>query len=191
MGVVQHYFSISDMVQNPTGLRTRIRGDRSAAPVVNGNSAFIVTEQGLVVVDSQSWPSPTRWAYHQFSREVIPLPVRYVINTHHHLDHAHGNAAYAQLFGTRFDIVSTTFAASALEQAGFWFRSFLQRQPVPATRLRGVPNQERYYAFLQSYIGGLRDRIPARLLGLPPGQPLDPIVSAGVEQVYYYYTAKQ
>lgn len=26
------------------------------APVVNGNSALIVTQEGLVVVDSQSWP---------------------------------------------------------------------------------------------------------------------------------------
>ena len=137
------------------------------APVVNGNSAFIVTEQGLVVVDSQSSPSAARSAYDQFRREVVQLPVRYVINTHHHLDHAHGNAAYAQLFGPQLDIVSTTFAGSALEQAGFWFRSFVQRQPDPSSRLRGVPYQERYYAFVQSYIGGLRDGIPAREARLP------------------------
>ena len=187
MGVARHFFFISYMVQNPTGLQT-YAAIAQPAPVVNGNSAFIVTEQGLVVVDSQSWPSAARSAYEQLRREVVQLPVRYVINTHHHLDHAHGNAAYAQLFGPRFDIVSTTleekmafvfgefhvsigtrggFAASALEQAGFWFRSFLQRQPVPATQLRGVPNQERYYAFLQSYIGGLRDGIPAREARLP------------------------
>jgi hypothetical protein len=29
------------------------------------------------------------------------------------------------------------------------------------------------------------------LLGLPPGQPLEPVVSSGVEQVYYYYAKKQ
>jgi Metallo-beta-lactamase superfamily len=54
-------------------------------PVVNGNSAIIVTKQGLVIVDSLSSPSAAHALYNQFKREVADLPVRYVINTHHHL----------------------------------------------------------------------------------------------------------
>jgi len=48
-------------------------------PVVNGNSAIIVTKQGLVIVDSQSSPSAAHSLYNQFKREVADLPVRYVI----------------------------------------------------------------------------------------------------------------
>jgi cyclase len=136
-------------------------------PVVNGNSAIIVTKKDLVIVDSQSRPSAARSLYGQFKREVAALPVRYVINTHHHLDHAHGNEAYVQLFGTQVDIVSTTFARAALEQAARWFSGFVQRRPVPSSQLQEVPNQERYYAFVESYIGGLRDSIPATEAQIP------------------------
>jgi glyoxylase-like metal-dependent hydrolase (beta-lactamase superfamily II) len=129
-------------------------------PVVNGNSAIIVTQRGLVIVDSQSSPSAAHSLYNQFKREVADLPVRYVINTHHHLDHAHGNAAYSEMFGPHADIISTSFARAALKQAARWFVGFVQRQPVPSSQLQEVSNQERYYAFVESYIGGLREGLP-------------------------------
>jgi cyclase len=130
-------------------------------PVVNGNSAIIVTEKGLVVVDSQSYPSAAQSLYSQFCREVEDLPVRYLINTHHHLDHAHGNAAYVKMFGSRMDIVSTEFSRAALEQAGRWFSAFLQGQALPRSQIQAVSNQQMYYGFLQRYIGGLRNEMPA------------------------------
>jgi glyoxylase-like metal-dependent hydrolase (beta-lactamase superfamily II) len=77
-------------------------------PVVNGNSAIIVTEKGLVFVDSQSY-STTPHSRTASSREIKDLPVRYLFNTDHHLDHAHGNAAYAKFFASRIDIISTNF----------------------------------------------------------------------------------
>jgi hypothetical protein len=129
-------------------------------PVVSGNSAIIVTKQGLVIVDSQSSPSAAHSLCNQFKREVADLPVRYVINTHHHLDHAHGNAAYLEMFGPQADIISTSFARAALKQAARWFVGFVQRRPVPSSQLEEVPNQERYYAFVESYIGGLREGLP-------------------------------
>jgi glyoxylase-like metal-dependent hydrolase (beta-lactamase superfamily II) len=130
-------------------------------PVVNGNSAIIVTQKGLIVVDSQSWPGAARSLYSQFKQDVAALPVRYLINTHHHLDHAHGNAAYAEMFGSQIDIISTDFSRAALEQATRWFNGFLQEKPVPSAQLQAVPNQGRYYQFVQSYIGGLKDQMPA------------------------------
>jgi glyoxylase-like metal-dependent hydrolase (beta-lactamase superfamily II) len=130
-------------------------------PVVNGNSAIIVTQKGLVVVDSQSSPAAARSLYDQFKQEFETLPVRYLINTHHHLDHAHGNAAYAEMFGSRLDIVSTGFCRAALEQATRWFNGFLQGKSVPSAQLQMVSNQERYYQFVQDYIGGLKKQMPA------------------------------
>jgi cyclase len=128
-------------------------------PVVNGNSAIIVTQKGLVVVDSQSSPAAARSLYGQFKEEVAALPMRYLINTHHHLDHAHGNAAYAGIFGSRMDVVSTDFSRAALEQATRWFNSFLQGRPVPSEQLQRVSNQERYYQFVQGYIGDLKEQL--------------------------------
>src|ERR1700730_12808563 len=130
-------------------------------PMVNGNSAIIVTKRGLVIVDSQSSPSAAQSLCNQSKREVADLPVRYVINTHHHLDHAHGNAAYLEMFGPQADIISTSFTQAALKQAGRWFLGFIRRQPAPLPQLQEVPNQERYYAFVESYIGGLREDQPA------------------------------
>jgi glyoxylase-like metal-dependent hydrolase (beta-lactamase superfamily II) len=103
----------------------------------------------------------------QFEHEVAALPVRYLINTHHHLDHAHGNEAYAKLFPTQLDIVSTAFARAALEQAENWFRGFVQRRPAPSSQLQELRNQERYYAFLEGYIGGMRDSIPVTEAQIP------------------------
>ena len=131
------------------------------SPVVNGNSAFIVTQKGLVVVDSQSSPGAARSLYRQFKQEVAALPVRYLINTHHHLDHAHGNAAYAQMFGSQIDIVSTEFCRAALEQATRWFNGFVNRKSVPPAQLQMVSNEERYYQFVEGYIGGLKKQMPA------------------------------
>jgi glyoxylase-like metal-dependent hydrolase (beta-lactamase superfamily II) len=39
--------------------------------------------------------------------------------------------------------------------------------------------------------GQAMQRNRENLLGLPSGQPLEPVVSSGVEQVYYYYAKKQ
>ncbi len=58
------------------------------------NSAFIITAGGVVVIDTGS-----TLAYGQALRSAIAglteLPVRWVINTHHHPDHVFGNAAFS------------------------------------------------------------------------------------------------
>jgi hypothetical protein len=58
--------------------------------------------------------------------------------------------------------------------------STLQADLVPA-RFHSLSNQD----FGQTF-----QRNREALLGLPPGQPLEPVVSQGVEQVYYYYARK-
>jgi glyoxylase-like metal-dependent hydrolase (beta-lactamase superfamily II) len=58
--------------------------------------------------------------------------------------------------------------------------SVLQGELVP-TRFGSLRNQD---------FGQTLQRNRETLLGLPAGQPLEPIVSYGVEQVYFYYSKK-
>lgn len=57
------------------------------------NSAFIVTANGVIVIDTGS-----TLGYGQALRDTIAelteAPVRWILNTHHHPDHVFGNAAF-------------------------------------------------------------------------------------------------
>jgi cyclase len=66
-----------------------------AAPTykVNCNAAVIVTDDGVVVVDSHSKPSAARAVYKQI-QAVTNRPIRKIINTHFHWDHWQGNEVY-------------------------------------------------------------------------------------------------
>src|SRR5262245_39812757 len=61
---------------------------------VNCNAAVIMTDDGVVVVDSHSKPSAARALYGEI-QTITKMPVRKVINTHFHWDHWQGNEAYA------------------------------------------------------------------------------------------------
>lgn len=99
---------------------------------VNGgnivNTAFIVAEQGVIVIDSG--PS---LRYGQQMRQAIARvtdkPVLLVINTHHHPDHFLGNQAFADvLIGalgeTRQGIASegNAFAENLFRMSGNWMK---------------------------------------------------------------------
>jgi cyclase len=66
-----------------------------AAPAykVNCNTAIIESDDGVIIVDTHSKPSAARVIVERV-RELTPKPVRYVINTHFHWDHWHGNEVY-------------------------------------------------------------------------------------------------
>jgi len=61
---------------------------------VNCNAAVILTDDGVVVVDSHSKPSASRSMYQQI-QGITKKPVIKVINTHFHWDHWQGNESYA------------------------------------------------------------------------------------------------
>ncbi len=58
------------------------------------NSGFIVGGNGVLVVDTFLAPEPAATLYEEI-RKITQLPVRYVINTHYHLDHTGGNGVFA------------------------------------------------------------------------------------------------
>src|SRR3954447_7689856 len=60
---------------------------------VGSNSAVIVNDRDVVVVGSHITPSAAR-ALLADLRTLTDKPVRYVVNTHFHFDHAHGNQVF-------------------------------------------------------------------------------------------------
>jgi cyclase len=58
-----------------------------------GNSGFIIGSDGVLVVDSFETPAAAK-ALLSAIHAKTPLPVRYVIDTHYHLDHVAGNGVY-------------------------------------------------------------------------------------------------
>ncbi|MGE5625579.1 MAG: MBL fold metallo-hydrolase [Bacillota bacterium] len=60
-----------------------------------GNSGFVVGSDGVLVVDSFQRPVAAE-ALLAAIHKATPLPVRYVIDTHYHLDHVAGNGVYAK-----------------------------------------------------------------------------------------------
>src|ERR671933_1570035 len=62
---------------------------------VNSNAAVILTNDGVVVVDSHSKPSAARVLYQEL-RGLTKNPVHKLINTHFHWDHWQGNEVYAE-----------------------------------------------------------------------------------------------
>ena len=66
---------------------------------VNSNAAVILTNDGVVVVDSHSKPSAAQALYKEI-QGVTKQPIRKVINTHFHWDHWQGNQVYAAAFPT-------------------------------------------------------------------------------------------
>jgi glyoxylase-like metal-dependent hydrolase (beta-lactamase superfamily II) len=55
------------------------------------NAGFVIGDDGVVVIDSFFNPDATRALVTEI-RKRTPLPIRYVVNTHYHVDHTGGDA---------------------------------------------------------------------------------------------------
>src|SRR5579871_2687003 len=63
------------------------------------NAGFIIGNNGVVVVDTFEDQAPARDLLAEI-RKITNLPIRFVVNTHYHLDHTGGNAVFAQAGAT-------------------------------------------------------------------------------------------
>lgn len=89
-----------------------------AAPAykVNSNTAIIESDGGVMVVDTHSKPSAAHVVIEHL-RELTKKPVRYVVNTHFHWDHWHGNEAYPAAY-PHAEIVSNQITREAMVRKG-------------------------------------------------------------------------
>jgi cyclase len=64
------------------------------------NTAVRVTPEGLIVVDTKNPPTETNNIFAALNTQlkmISPLPVKYILNTHHHPDHTGNNGALVDL----------------------------------------------------------------------------------------------
>jgi len=66
----------------------------------NGNAGFVVTRDGIVVIDSLGTPRLGRRLIATV-RQVSKLPIKYLILTHNHPDHSYGAIAFMSLPGIK------------------------------------------------------------------------------------------
>jgi cyclase len=112
----------------------------TGALTVIGNGAVIVNDDDVVIVDDHVSPAAA-WVLLEEVKRLTPKPVRYVINTHFHFDHAHGN----QIFGPDVNIIGHEFTREML--AG----GKPLQMPLYKGYLDGMPAQ----------IAGMRQRLEA------------------------------
>jgi cyclase len=70
----------------------------------SANATFLVSEQGILVVDTGLNPGEGRELLEEI-RKISPAPVRWIVNTHYHPDHRGGNA----VVGPDAVVISTAF----------------------------------------------------------------------------------
>ena len=77
------------------------------------NTAVRVTSEGLIVVDSKLASDVNFTALNAQLKAISPLPVKYLLNTHHHPDHVGNNQKLADLGATivGLEILKTNMAA--------------------------------------------------------------------------------
>ena len=85
---------------------------------VGSNSVVIINEEDVLLVDSNSTPAAA-WVLREELRAITTKPVKYVVNTHFHFDHAHGN----QIWGPDVELIGHEFTREALSDAEAIFAS--------------------------------------------------------------------
>jgi glyoxylase-like metal-dependent hydrolase (beta-lactamase superfamily II) len=95
---------------------------------VGCNGSIIVNENDVLLVDSHITPAAA-WALLKELKKITDKPVRYVVNTHFHFDHAHGN----QVFGKDVEIIGHEFTrdkiASGASKSGRSWALFVGELP--------------------------------------------------------------
>jgi glyoxylase-like metal-dependent hydrolase (beta-lactamase superfamily II) len=95
---------------------------------VFSNAAIVINENDVLLVDSHVSPAAA-YALLQELRTITTKPVRYVVNTHYHFDHSHGN----QIYGPDVEIIGHEFARAALAEGRSMQGRAVRRyiEPIP------------------------------------------------------------
>lgn len=102
---------------------------------VGANSVVVINESDVLLVDSHVSPAAATVLLEEL-KQITDKPVRYVVDTHFHFDHAHGN----QVFGPSVEIIGHDFThrmlASGASAGGVTWRRFIASLPDQIAALR-------------------------------------------------------
>jgi glyoxylase-like metal-dependent hydrolase (beta-lactamase superfamily II) len=136
---------------------------------VNCNTAIIENDDGVMVIDTHSKPSAARVIVEHL-RGMTTKPVRYVVNTHFHWDHWHGNEVYPAAYPGA-QIVTNQITREAMVMKGLKRIGDHRRQmPADIAKLeadvvaaRGEPraNLERALKLARAYLAEVNALEPA------------------------------
>jgi cyclase len=97
--------------------------------VVMSNATIVEGDRSVLVVDSHVSPGGA-WALRKELAEITSKPIRYVVNSHYHFDHSHGN----QIYGPEVDIIGHQFARDQM------LAGKSQDSPAREFFVGGIPN---------------------------------------------------
>src|SRR5271155_5639280 len=63
------------------------------------NASFVIGDDGVAVIDTFEYPEAARALLAEI-RKKTSLPIKFVINTHYHIDHVGGNRVFAETGAT-------------------------------------------------------------------------------------------
>jgi len=93
---------IQSQNQAPKLTLNKVKDDLYEIEGDGGNVGVYITSEGVILVDDKY--DQDHEGILAAVKQVAPLPVKYVISTHHHADHSGGNA---KMYGAGVDIIST------------------------------------------------------------------------------------
>ena len=97
--------------------------------VVMSNAAIIEGDSDVLVVDSHVSPGGA-WALREELKAITPKPIRWVVNSHYHFDHSHGN----QIYGPEVEIIGHDYTRTQMVAGKS------QDSPAREFFVGGVPN---------------------------------------------------
>ncbi len=107
---------------------TVYRADAPGTPGINSTSWVFINDQDVLVTDSEGSPASARSLLAGVA-SVTDKPVRYLVDTHFHIDHAYGNAALpasVQIIGSGFTHRMLTGPEA---RQGVTFKNFVDPMP--------------------------------------------------------------
>lgn len=97
--------------------------------VVMSNAAIIEGDHDVLVVDSHVSPGGA-WALREELKAITTKPIRWVVNSHYHFDHSHGN----QIYGPEVEIIGHDFTRAQMVAGKS------QDSPAREFFVGGIPN---------------------------------------------------
>lgn len=146
----------------------------TGAMVTRSNAMVVVTEEGVLVVDSHITPAAGR-ALIEGIAQLTDKPIRTLVNTHFHYDHAHGNQAFGR--GVRVvghEYTRHKMATAPLEEHTFKGSSERDRQALEEMRaaLDTASDEEREALETQISIQAAHVASTAEIDPVPPDTTL-------------------